>query len=192
MVRGTIFTLFLLATPLFLASASSSKAQENSEQNDVEIEGLNKEYPSCALVQFSVRNTSQLKVYVEVYAEEFKSSAWTYADFPYDLLDPGSLYRKPVIVNPDMMRTGRRVNVTYDRCLKPRFVKETNGAFVNAIKKKDKEAASPVLQRVRVDVYILEQGHVKRVQQVKSQAFRRVSETQPDQSSKRGNSTTPD
>ena len=192
MVRRSILTLLLLATLLFLASPSSSIAQENSEKNDVEIEGLNKEYPSCALVQFSVRHTSQLEVYVEVYAEDFKSNMWTYADFPYDLLDPGSLYRKRVIVNPDMMPTGKRVSVTYDRCLKPRFVKETNGSFVNAIKKKDKKAASPVLQRVRVDVYILEEGQFKRVQQVNSQAFRRVPKTQPDQSPKRGNSTTPD
>jgi hypothetical protein len=63
-------------------------------------------------------------------------------------------------------------------------------AGANAIKKKDKKAASPVLQRVRVDVYILEEGQFKRVQQVNSQAFRRVPKTQPDQSLKRGNSTT--
>jgi hypothetical protein len=90
-----------------------------------------------------------------------------------------------------MMGTGKRLNVTYDRCLKPSFVKETKATFIRAIKKKDKKAASPVLQRVRVDVYILEQGQLKRGQQAWSQAFSRVPENQPDKSPEHGNSSTP-
>jgi hypothetical protein len=153
----------------------STKAQESSQQPSVEIEGMKDEYASCALVQFSVRNTSQQELYFEVYAEQFKSNAWTYVDYTYDLRDPGSLYVKRVMVNPDMTRTGASVKVKYDRCLRPTFVKETKSAFINAIKKKDAEAASPILQRVRVDVYILDQGHVKRVQQVWSKSFKRVT-----------------
>jgi hypothetical protein len=130
---------------------------------------------------------------VEVYAEQFKSNTWTYVDYTYDLKDPRSLYVKRVIVNPDMMRTGASVDVKYDRCLRPNFVKETKSAFINAIKKRDKEECAPVLQRLRVDVYILDQeGHVKRVQQVWSKTFKRVIEMQPDPSPKLGNSSSPD
>jgi hypothetical protein len=80
----------------------------------------------------------------------------------------------------------------YDRCLKPGFVKETKNAFTDAIKKKDNEATSPVLQRVRVDVYILDQGHVKRVQQTWSKTVERVPEKQTDESLKRKYSSAPD
>jgi hypothetical protein len=169
-----------------LSAGEAARAEAAPLGVGIEIEGLDHEYPSCALVQFSVRNTSQREVYVEVYGEEFKANAWTDVDFPYDLRDPRSLYVKRVIVNPNMMRTGASVDVNYDRCLRPSFVKETKSAFINAIKKKDKEAASPVLQRLRVDVYMLDQGHVKRVQQVWSKTFKRVPEKQPDSSSKHG------
>jgi len=57
------------------SEALPTKAQENLPQPGIEIEGLDHEYPSCVLVQFSVRNTSQREVCVEVYAEEFKASA---------------------------------------------------------------------------------------------------------------------
>ncbi len=185
--------LWLLAAPFFLASVEfSTKAQENLRQPSVEIAGLNHEYVSCALVHFSVRNTSQQEVYVEVYAEQFKANAWTYVDYTYDLTDPRSLYVKRVIVNPRMLRTGASVDVKYDRCLRPNFVKETKSAFTSAIKKRDKEARSPVLQRLRVDIYVLDQGHVKKVQQVWSETFKRVPEKQPDPSPKNGNSSGPD
>jgi len=175
-----------------VSGVSSPEAQENSPQSRVVIEGLNHEYSSCALVQFSVRNLSQPEVYVEVYAEEFKSNAWSDVDYPYDLRDPRSLYIKRVMLNPEMMRTGVSVDVKYDRCLRPNFVKQTNGAFADAIKQKDKQVGSPVLQRVRVDVYILDQGHLKRMRQYWSQPFRRVPESQPKQTPKPSNSSTPD
>jgi len=160
----------LAATPVM------TQPQENTEQPSVEIVGLKHEYASCAVIQFSVRNTSQREIYVEVYAEEFKSNAWTYVDYPYDLKDPRSLYVKRVVVNPDMMHTNTSVDIEYDRCLKPTFVKETNSAFITAIKKKDEAAASHVLQRLRVDVYNLDQGHIRRVEQVWSNSFQRVPE----------------
>lgn len=122
---------------------------------------------------------------MEVYAEEFKSNEWTYADYPYDLTDPRSLYIKRVMVNAEMMTTGSSLNVKYDRCQKPNFVKESKGAFAHAIKEKDKAATSPVLQRLRVDVYILDQGHLRRIQQARSQVFERVPEKQPEQLKRR-------
>jgi len=184
-------TLWLPLAFQFLALGLPSKSQENFQQPDVEIEGLHHEYPSCGLVEFSVRNTSSQKVHVEAYAEEFKSNEWTYVDYTYDLTDPRSLYIKRVMVNPDMMQTGSSLNVKYDRCLKPSFIKETKGAFTHAIKERDKKATSPVLQRLRVDVYILDQGHLKRIQHARSQVFERVPEKQPEQP-KRGNSSSPD
>jgi len=153
-----------------------TQPQGNTDQPSVEIVGLRHDYAACAVVQFSVRNRSQREIYVEVYAEEFKSNAWTYVDYPYDLKDPRSLYVKRVMVNPDMMHTNTSVDVEYNRCLEPTFVKEMNSAFIAAIKKKDKAAASRVLQRLRVDVYNLDQGHIKRVQQVWSTSFQRVPE----------------
>ncbi len=144
MTSGSFRILWLLAAPVLLASVEfSTKAEENLPQPSVEIAGLNHEYASCALVQFSVRNRSQQEVYVEVYAEQFKSNAWTYVDYTYDLTDPRSLYVKRVIVNPHMMRTDASVDVKYDRCLRPNFVKETKSAFISAIKKKDKKQARP-------------------------------------------------
>lgn len=181
----------LLLASQILALGLSSKSQENLQQSSVGIAGLRHEYPSCGLVEFSVRNTSPQKVHVEVYGEEFKSNEWTYVDYPYDLTDPRSLYIKRVMVDPDMMETGSSLSVKYDRCLKPSFVKETKGAFAHAIKEKDKKATSPVLQRLRVDVYILDQRHLKKIQQVTSQVFERVPEKQPEKP-KGENSSTPD
>jgi hypothetical protein len=193
MPRGSARLLGLLAVLwLPVSGVLSTEAQENSPQPPVEIEGLSHEYLSCALVQFSIRNISQLEVYLEVYAEEFKSNAWTDVDYSYDLRDPRSRYIKRVMLNPDMTQTGATVNVKYDRCLRPDFVKQTDGAYVNAIKQKDKKAGSPVLQRLRVDVYVLDQGHIKRVTQYWSQPFVRVPESQPNQTPKPSNSSTPD
>ncbi len=193
MTSGSCRIFWLLVASLCLASVEyTTKTQENLQQPDVEIEGLRQEYPSCALVQFSVRNIAQQEIYLEVYAEQFKANAWTDEDWAYDLRDPRSLYIKRLIVNPDMIRIGASVDVTYDRCLRPNFVKETKSAFINAIEKKDKEAGRPVLQRLRANVYFLDQGHVKRVQQVWSKAFERIPEERLDQSPKHGNSSIPD
>jgi hypothetical protein len=145
MRSGFPLSPWLLLTFQFLALDLSSKSQENLQQPKVEIEGLRHEYPSCGLVEFSVRNTSPQKIHVEVYAEEFKSNEWTYVDYTYDLTDPRSLYIKRAMVNPDMMQTDYSLNVKYDRCLKPNFVKETKSAFATAINEKDKKSTSPVL-----------------------------------------------
>ena len=187
MPSGSFGLLWLLAGLWFpISGILTTEAQENAPQPRVEIEGLNREYPSCALVQFSVRNLSQPEVYVEVYAEEFKSNAWTDIDYPYDLRYPRSRSIKRAMRSPEMTPTGASVNVKYDRCVRPNFVKQLNSTFADAIKQKDKEAYSPVLQRVRVDVYILDQGHLKRVQQYWSQPFRRVPDSQPNQTPKPG------
>src|SRR5262245_2729208 len=79
------------------------EAQQPSQQTDVVFEGLNAEYGSCDSVRFTIRNISQTKIYVEVYAEESNSGAWGYADFAFDLTDPRSLYIKRVGLGPNTM-----------------------------------------------------------------------------------------
>jgi hypothetical protein len=55
----------------------STDRQEALQQSDVVFEGLNAEYGSCDPLRFTaVRNISQTKIYVEVYAEESKSGEW--------------------------------------------------------------------------------------------------------------------
>jgi hypothetical protein len=180
-MNGSSQFTWLLSVICFLAlPAQPTKTQGDPGHPEVDIEGLDHEYASCAVVHFSVKNASQHPIYLEVYAEELKSDGWTYVDHPYDLRDPKSLYVKRVLANPDMMGPGTRVEVTYDRCLKPRFVKGTRDAFVGAIKKKDQEPHAPTQQRFRVDVYALEQGHVKIERQDRSQPFMRVPDKQSD------------
>ena len=191
MIGSCRFAWLLTATCFFALPVQSASAQGDPGRPEVEIEGLNHEYSSCAVVHFSVRNTSQHPIYVEVYAEELKSDGWTYADYPYDLRDPRSLYEKRVMVNPDMTEPGTRVGITYDRCLRPRFVKQTNKAFVGAIEKKDRKAPMPVQQRLRVDVYVLDKGQIKIERRDRSQPFIRVPEKQSDRPLKQGNPSAP-
>jgi hypothetical protein len=176
MKMSTLSVIWLGAAASLLPNLLWSKLQENSAANLVAVQGLKPTYSSCTLVPFSVRNSSQEEVYVEVYVEEFKSNKWDVADYPYDLKDPRSLYIKRVIVNPDMMKPGSSLDLTYDRCLKPKFIHETNNSFITAIKTKDKNATTRILQRLRVDVYLLEEGHIKREQQVWSESFARITD----------------
>jgi len=138
---------------LLLLSFHGIEAQQPSLQTDVVFEGLNAEYGSCDSVRFTVRNVSQTKIYVEVYAEEFNSGEWGYVDFPFDLTDPKSLYIKRVGLGPNTMEPGTSTSVKYERCFKPNFVKETDKAYSQAIKKRDMEQVSSILQRLRADVY---------------------------------------
>ncbi len=151
-------------------------AQTSPTTEPVEIGGLKSTYTSCAYVSFSVKNISQQEIYVEVYAERFESGSWNYEDYPYDLKDPKSRYVKRVLINPDMLKPGTSLSLTYDRCLRPTFVKESDKQYRNAIIKKDSKSAPPALQRFRVQVYVLDQGHVKFVKNVFSEPFKRVAD----------------
>lgn len=159
---------------LLFIIASSSWAQNPPEVKLVKIEGLKAEYYSCTPVAFGVTNTSTQEAYIEIYAEILESGSWRDVDYPYDLKDPQSLYFKRVLVNPSMLKPGDSIRLTYDRCTKPDFVKETKRAFRGEIIKKDSKTGDSVNQRLRVDVYFRVRGQLKRVGQVWSQPFTRV------------------
>ena len=156
--------------------AQGAKAQDSSATPLVKIDGLGFTYTSCELVKFSVKNVSQQEVYLEVYAEKFESGAWENVDYPYDIKDPKSLYVKRVLVNPDMLKPGTSLPLSYDRCLRPTFVKQGEKSYRRAIIKKDAKSDSPILQRLRVEVYVRDQGHVKSVQKVVSEPFKRIAD----------------
>jgi len=151
-------------------------AQSPTTAELVQVEGLQSTYPSCAYVSFSVKNISQQEVYVEVYAERFESGSWDYENSAYDLKDPKSLYVKRVLVNPDMLKPGTSLPITYNRCLRPTFIKESDKQYRKAIIEKDTKSATPALHRFRVRVYFLDQGHVKFVQDVFSAPFKRFAD----------------
>ncbi len=149
-------------------------AQTSPTTELVEIDGLKSGYTSCTYVSFSVKNISQQEVYVEVYAERFESGSWDYEDYPYDLKDPKSRYVKRVLINPDMLKPGTSLPITYNRCLRPTFIKESDKQYRKAIIEKDTKSATPALHRFRVQVYVLDQGHVKFVKNVFSEPFKRL------------------
>jgi hypothetical protein len=168
--------IFLIAlSSLVMQGAMLPSGQQSPSAHLVELNGLKNAYVSCAPVRFSVKNISNKELYIEVYAENLESNSWTDADYPYDIKDPESLYMKRILINPDMMKPGTSIELTYDRCLKPRFVKETKKAFSNAIIEKDAKSGFSILQRLRADVYVLENGHVKPVQKLTSDSFRRLA-----------------
>jgi hypothetical protein len=140
----------------------------------VEIDGLEPTYTSCALAKFSVKNTSGQELYLEVYAEKFESGSWNDVDYTYDIKDPKSRYIKRIIINPDMLKPGASLPLTYDRCLRPTYLKESDKQYRKVIIEKDSESSTPVLERFRVQVYVLDQGHVKSVQKVFSEPFKRT------------------
>jgi hypothetical protein len=193
-MKGLIRAICQLTAVLLLGfGLVSTDGQEALQQSDVVFEGLNAEYGSCDPLRFTVRNISQTKIYVEVYAEESKSGEWGDADFPFDLTDPRSLYIKRVGLGPNTMGPGTATSATYDRCLKPNFVKGTDKAYSQSIKKRDAGNTSSVLQRLRADVYYFDGGAEDKLQvdryhlQVRhkwSKTFERVPEKRPAPSTK--------
>lgn len=150
-------------------------ASQDPQTAFVEVQGLKQTYGSCEIVHVSVENISAAEIYTEVYAEDSKSDSWKDVDYTYDLRDPNSLYIKRVLQNPEMLKPGNSFNLDYDRCAKPRFVKQSKSFFAAAIKKKDATASAKVLQRIRVEVYVLDRGHV----QLKSREWSRSFERDP-------------
>jgi hypothetical protein len=169
------FTVGLAAALLISCSHVDAQSQPSDGSKHVEFEGLKESYESCASVTFSVRSTSNTGMYLEVYAEHFQNGAWMIVDYPYDLKQPMSLYVKRVLVNPKLMKMGDSLALSYDRCSKPKFVKETDSAFKKAIVDKDKSSSGPVLQRFRVDIYGRENGELKLIAKEYSPQISRVT-----------------
>jgi hypothetical protein len=169
-----IRTLLSACVCLLVLLGEPARPQTSAATTLVEIEGLKSEYPSCGHVSFSVKNTSQQDVYVEIYAERFESGSWNYEDYPYDLKDPKSRYVKRVLVNPETLKPGSSLPLNYERCLRPTFVKESDKQYRKAIIERDSKVSPSALQRFRVQVYVLEQGHVKLVKNVFTEPFKRI------------------
>jgi hypothetical protein len=168
---GCFACVYLLMQMTALFGAQTSPTAEL-----VEIDGIKSAYTSCTYVSFSVKNISQQEVYVEVYAERFESGSWDYENSAYDLKDPKSLYVKRVLINPDMLKPGTSLPIAYNRCLRPTFIKESDKQYRKAIIEKDTKSATPAPHRFRVRVYVLDQGHVKFVQDVFSASFKRLAD----------------
>jgi hypothetical protein len=145
----------------------------------VEIDALKPIYASCALVKFSVKNVSDQELYLEVYAEKFESGSWDDVDYPYDIKDPKSRDIKRITINPDMLKPGTSLPLTYDRCVRPTSVKESDKQYRKAIIENDAKSSIPALERFRVQVYVLDQGHVKPVQKEFSEPFKRTVDQKP-------------
>jgi hypothetical protein len=180
MICGRLFnTAALACVVLLMQMVALFGAQTSPTAELVEIDGLKATYPSCAKVSISIKNTSQKEVYLEVYAERFESGSWNYEDYPYDLKDPKSRYVKRVLTNPNMLKPGTSLPLIYDRCLRPTFVKETDKEYRKAIIEKDVKSTPSALQSFRVQVYVLNQGHVKFVKNVFSKPFKRLVDGDP-------------
>lgn len=141
----------------------------------VAIEGLKPEYTSCDYVSLSIKNISERDVYVEIYAERFESGSWDYEDYPYDIKDPKSRYVKRVLVHPEILKPGASLPLKYDRCQRPTFVKESDKQYRKTLIERDARSTPSSLQRFRVQVYVLDQGHVKFVKNVFSEPFKRIA-----------------
>lgn len=166
-----------------LAALTSSlvlmESQESAQARLVEIEGLKSTYPFCAPVDFSVRNISEQDFYAQVYPENFDSGSWTIS--PYDI-HAGTMYVKRVLTEADILKAGTSWTLSYNRCLPPTDVKEDTRTFRRTIKEKDKKGNAPILQRIRLELYVRDQGRLKLAQKAWSQSFERIADKKPAQS----------
>lgn len=151
-----------------------ARSQTSASAALVDITDLKPEYPSCGQVRFSIKNMSHRDLYVEVYAERLEAGTWNYEDYPYDIKDPKSRYIKRVLVNPEPLKPGASLHITYDRCQRPTFVKQSDEQYQKGIIEKDLKSAPSSLQRFRVPIYFLDQGHIKFVKNVFSEPFKRI------------------
>lgn len=142
---------FLFAA--FASRCAATDRQQPPHRNLVEVQGLHPSYSSCSVVRFFLHNTSDTEVYAEVYIENFDAGSWRDDTFPYNLHTPISLYQKTVLTQTDELKSGESWAISYDRCLQPTFVKEEKTVFRKAITEKDASAKSPILQRIRIDIY---------------------------------------
>lgn len=162
-----------VAVAALASSLLWAQAQLPNASAALRVEGLNREYSSCGLVNFTIRNTSKRDVHVNVYVERLVSGSWNDEVYPYAINDPASLYSKMLKV--DFIKPGETLPIAYDRCLRPRFVKQDEKAFRSEIEQRDAEAkmaGTPASQRIRVE--IREWPTMKVADKVWSQPFTRT------------------
>jgi hypothetical protein len=176
--RGLVIVACAGCICLLAPSMMLTRAQDSSKAGLVEVSGLRPSYTSCELVSFAVKNISQQELYVEVYAEKFESTTWTEVDFSHDIRDPKSLYIKRMLINPKMLKPRATEQLTWDRCLRPAFIKEADKTFRRSIIEKDSKSDSPILQRLRVDTYVGPEVAEKSLRRVYSETFKRITNKQ--------------
>ncbi len=153
-----IRSLFRVVAVVLSVSVSGanfvSEPTQESTTKLVEIEGLKPSYYSCQHVDLSIRNVSNQDLYVEAYIENLVAGSWDNDAYPYAINDPSSLYSKMVKAN--RIGRGAALPLSYDRCRKPRFVKEDERLFKERIRRSDKtaeDAGTPRLQRIRIEIH---------------------------------------
>ena len=151
--------------------------QNPPNADPVEVSGLKPTYTSCEQVKFTVKNISQQELYFEVYAEQLQTDSWNYADHPYDIRDPRSLYiMKRVNINPKVLKPGASETLTWDRCLRPKWASsEDDSTFRRSIIEKDFRSDSPILQRLRVDTYVGPEVAEKSLRRAYSEPYKRIT-----------------
>ena len=150
-----------------------ARAQQTAPQVTIEVQGLKASYSSCSLVKMSVYNLSRRSIYVDVYVERFISGSWA-DDEIYAINDAHSLYSKAVRI--DLIKAKTSLQVSYDRCLKPTFVTQTEQEIKSTIGDLDRKAeksGTRTQQRIRVDVH--ERGRARASQKVWSDPFERFA-----------------
>jgi hypothetical protein len=173
-------TRFFGAIVIFLSLLPSGTnsvcgAGQESRLRLIKIEGLKPTYAACEHADFSIRNISKQELYVEVYVEKFDSSSWGDDMYPYAINDPPSLYSKMVKAN--RIKEGAVLLLSYDRCLKPRFVKEDEALFKQRIAEADRtaeDAGTPIAQRIRIEVRFRDPK--AKVEKIWSAPFKRAAE----------------
>src|SRR5580704_1008707 len=161
----------LVGTILIAVLFVNAQKSPERPENEVKFLGLKQIYGSCDTMNFEIQNAGARSLYFTVYAEDEKEGAWNDVENSFDLKNPQTLYHKVVIRNPKMLEHGESIKISYDRCMKPRFVDGTDKDFRERIVSADKKATSPVMQRIRVEVHILDHGELTNVEKMYSPSF---------------------
>jgi hypothetical protein len=168
-------TLAVILSVAFLLEASDA----SPERHRVSIQGIEEQYPSCAVVTPTIGNTGTESLYIEVYVEENSGGEdWSSTCGVYDLTDPRSRHIKRIIVNPRMTDPGKALSVSYDRCADRAWCESAKRSVTREqvrrdLARADADARPPVRERFRVDLYELVQGHVEPVGREYSRPFTR-------------------
>jgi len=166
-VRILVYVLF------FILGLTACFSQPNPGTPFVEIDGMKSSYRSCEPVEFSIRNVSENAFFAEIYVENLNSGSWTNDVFPYNLHNPASLYEKPVLTDSDKLAPGQSWVLSYKRCARPRFVKQSTTTFRRSIEEKDNKASHPLSQRIRVEIYRVREGRIELMKKEWSRPFSR-------------------
>jgi len=161
------------------ANRNLTSPSRTSTSSLIEVEGLKTSYTPCSLIKFSVHNVSSEDLFLEAYVERFDSNSWNEEKYPYAINDPGSLYRKAV--RADRIKPRASMDLSYDRCLKPKFVKGNRESYKRRIEETDKaadDAGTPTIQRIRIEVRFRDSE--AKVEKEWSEPFKRVAEKSPE------------